>query len=162
MKRIVLTLPAALMGLVLTGSVKDKTGPSLSSENPSERLHAIRQAQDKWGGHKPAQTADQHAIIGRWNHPWTESAYIAFDANGTFQMTGWLRVVQGTYRFLSFDDIELNQPGLIYGRTIVTCQYRLLGDTLELKIYGDWVPYKRATLVPLRFPAGSYKGHTTS
>lgn len=165
MKRLLLTLPAAVMGLVLTSSAKDKTGPSLSSENPSARLQAVRRTQDKWGDHKPAPTADQRAILGRWNHPWTESAFLTFNADGSFQMNGWLRTVEGTYRFLSYDEIELNQPGLFYGRTIVRCEYRLLGDTLELKIYGEWVPYKRAAPAPLQFAAvkearNKYDTHT--
>jgi len=131
--------------------------PGLSSDNPGERLQFVRQAQNKWGEHKPATTADQHAILGRWNHPWGDSAYLTFNADGTFTLVGVLRESEGTYRFLSFDQIELTFPGILYGENVVPLEYRLLADTLELKNLGAWVPYKRAALPPLRFIIGTHK-----
>src|SRR5579875_2932320 len=121
--------PAAASPPPVGGGAAAEPPAGLSSDNPNERLQVVRQAQDKWGDHKPATMTDEHAIVGRWDHPWTDSAYITFYADGTFKMVGWLRDVVGMYRFLSYDQIEFDQPGLLYGRSIVNIEYRLLKDT---------------------------------
>ncbi|HTU92892.1 MAG TPA: hypothetical protein VMF69_22620 [Gemmataceae bacterium] len=140
------TLPPlvfALVVLTMAGCAQDKPGPSLSSDNPGERLQAVRQAQDKWGRQKHALTADRKDIVGRWNHPWSDAVYVLFNADGTFKDVGALKHTEGTYRLQPNDEIELTSPG-IFAPNVRIGEYRLLGDTLEVKIYGQWVPYKRA------------------
>jgi hypothetical protein len=130
--------------LALAGCSNAKPGPSLDSDNASERLQAVRQTQNNWGATKVAAGIDQNAIVGRWNHPWGDSAYMRFNADGTFKWAGWLNSTEGTYRFPSNDVIELTFPGTFYGSNVMTMEYRLFRDTLELKIAGDWVKYKKA------------------
>lgn len=116
----------------------------LSSANPHERLQVVRQAQDKWGSSKVAKDIDRHVIVGRWNNPINSSAYFAFNADGTFRNVALLKDTQGTYRFLSNGEIEFTYPGIIYGTNVAQHEYRLLADTLELKLFGTWIRYHRA------------------
>ncbi len=143
MRLLLILLVLLLICLLLTGCVEDKPGPSLSSQNPSERLQAVRQAQDKWGVEKHALTADRHDIVGRWNHHWNDAVFMLLNADGTYKDVALLGQTEGTYRLLSNDEIEFTSPGF-FGQNVGTREYRLLGNTLELKILGEWVPYKRA------------------
>ncbi len=118
---------------------------ALSSDNPNERLQIVRQAQDKWGARKVAKDIDQLPIVGRWNNPVIDAAYITFNADGTFKNVSLLKDTEGIYRFLSNDVIEFTYPGLLYGENVGQLEYRLLGDTLELKQWGTWIKYRRAT-----------------
>jgi len=117
---------------------------ALSSDNPNERLQVVRQAQDKWGAHKVAPGIDQLGIVGRWHNPVIDAAYITFNADGTFKNVSLLKDTEGTYRFLSNNEIEFTYPGLLYGQNVGQLEYRLLGDTLELKQWGTWIKYRRA------------------
>ncbi len=117
----------------------------MSSDNPNERLQVARQAQDKWGAHKVAPGIDQLPIVGRWNNPVIDAAYITFNADGTFKNVSLLKDTEGTYRFLSNNEIEFTYPGMLYGQNVGQLEYRLLGDTLELKQWGTWIKYRRAT-----------------
>ena len=133
-------LPLALAASVtLAGCNSGKKEPSLSSDNRSERLQAVRRAQDKWGAQKRAKTADEEAIIGRWNHPWTSSNYLLLNADGTFQRVALLGSVAGTYRVLPNDVIEMDYQGIL-GRW--EFKYHLIGDTLDLQD-GNFITYKR-------------------
>jgi hypothetical protein len=91
----------------------------------------------------PAQAGDKEDIVGRWDHPTVESNYVRFYADGTFKSVALLDTAVGKYRLLGDGVIELDTPGIIYGRNQVEIKYRLSGDTLELKVYGEWVKYKR-------------------
>lgn len=122
-----------------------KLREALSSDNPNERLQIVRQAQDKWGSTKVAADIDQKAIVGRWNNPTISAAYITFNADGTFKNVALLKDTEGTYRFLSHNAIEFTSPGTLYGENAAQLEYRLFGDTLELKQFGTWIRYRRAT-----------------
>jgi hypothetical protein len=87
---------------------------------------------------------DSHEIIGRWDNPVSDSAYIRFNNDGTFKEVALLKTTEGTYRFLSKEVMEWRFPGVIYGENIVEIKYRLYGDTLELKLLGNWVKYSRS------------------
>lgn len=145
MKRFPTFLPLALAASVtLAGCGDSKTEPSLSSDNRSERLQAVRLAQDKWGAHKRAKTADEEAIVGRWNLP--PSAHFRLGADGTFTKGGLLNSIEGTYRLRPGGLIELSYPGIFTGRTVVwEMKYRLIGDSLELKESGFWHTWTKAT-----------------
>ncbi|MGH7171805.1 MAG: hypothetical protein ACRELG_16125 [Gemmataceae bacterium] len=140
MKRPLSLLPIALIAVTLTGCVEDKSGPSVSSHNPRERRQAVRQAQEKWGARQREKTANQEAIIGCWNHPWTNTTYMLFNADGTFKRVSLLITTKGTYRLLSNDVIEMDYQGIL-GRW--EFKYRLVGDTLEIKD-GNFITYTRA------------------
>ena len=87
---------------------------------------------------------DRQDILGRWDNPLTDAAYIRFSDDGTFKDVGLLKVTEGTYRFISSEVLEWRFPGVIYGENVVEIKYRLNGDTLELKLLGNWVKYSRA------------------
>jgi hypothetical protein len=133
--------------ILLSSDGNDASGSvrALSSDNSNERLQLVRQAQDKWGAHKVAQGIDQFAIVGRWNNPVIAAASITFNADGTFKNVSLLKDTEGTYHFLSNDVIEFTYPGMLYGENVTQFEYRLLGDTLELKQLGAWIKYHRAT-----------------
>lgn len=129
----------------MDGNNASESVRALSSDNPNERLQVVRQAQDKWGARKVAQGIDQFAIVGRWNNPVTDAAYFTFNADGTFKNVSLLNDTEGTYRFLSSGVIEFTYAGILYGENVTQFEYRLLGDTLELKQLGAWIKYHRAT-----------------
>jgi hypothetical protein len=91
----------------------------------------------------PAQAGDKEDIVGRWDHPATEASFFRFYEDGTFKQVALLDTAEGKYRFLGKEVIEFDTPGLIYGRNKVEIKYRLTKDTLELKLLGEWVKYKR-------------------
>lgn len=91
----------------------------------------------------PAQAGDKEDIVGRWDHSIVEASYIRFNADGTFKWVALLNTDEGKYRFLGKEVIEFDTPGIIYGRNQREIKYRLSGDTLELKIAGEWIKYKR-------------------
>jgi hypothetical protein len=92
----------------------------------------------------PAQAGDKEDIVGRWDHPYTDAAYIRFYADGTYKSVALLGSQVGKYRLLGDGVIELDVPGTFYGRNQGEIKYRLSGDTLELKLFGEWIKYKRA------------------
>ena len=91
----------------------------------------------------PAQAGDKEDIVGRWDHSTVEGVYIRFYADGTFKEVALLNRTEGNYRLIGLEVIEVDIPGLIYGRNRGEMKYRLSGDTLELKVFGEWVKYKR-------------------
>ena len=95
-------------------------------------------------GVSPAFAGDKEDILGRWDHLWSDASYFRFNVDGTFKRSALLGTIEGTYRFLSKDVIELNYPGTFYGRNVVEMKYRLIGDTLELKEAIMWIKYTRA------------------
>ncbi|MGH7226030.1 MAG: hypothetical protein ACRELF_22675 [Gemmataceae bacterium] len=119
--------------------------PALSSDNAAERLQVVRQAHNKWGGSKVARDKDRFAIVGRWNYEYPGGGCKIFNADGTFTFADWLTEIKGAYRFLSSNEIEFTYPGMLYGENVMRVEYRLLGDTLELKTLGLWFTYNRAT-----------------
>jgi len=88
--------------------------------------------------------SDKELIVGRWDHPISDDAYIRFYKDGTYKWVGVLTSVEGKYRFLSEEVIEFDEPGLLYGRNVSEGKYRLSGNTLELRVGGEWIKYKRA------------------
>jgi hypothetical protein len=156
MKRFATVLTVTLIILALPGCVQDKPAPRLDSSDRTERIEAVRQAQNRYGRraapaeNQPAQpppvpavqpmpsllaialAGDNVPIVGRWNHSWTDSSYVQFNADGTFKWVALLRTAQGTWRLLSADTVEMDFPGIFYGRTVVEIKYRLNGNTLEL------------------------------
>jgi hypothetical protein len=91
----------------------------------------------------PAEAGDKEDIVGRWDHPPTDVAYVRFYADGTFKSVALLGTQTGKYRLLGDGVIELDTPGVIYGRNQVEIKYCLSGDTLELKMGGEWIKFKR-------------------
>ena len=91
----------------------------------------------------PSLAGDEEDIVGRWDHPTVEASYIRFNADGTYKWVAVLNQEMGKYRFLGKEVIELDAPGVFYGRNQVEVKYRLAGDTLELKLLGTWIGYKR-------------------
>jgi len=91
----------------------------------------------------PARADDKDDIVGRWDHPTVEASYIRFNADGTFKWVALLNTEEGKYRLLGKEVIEFDTPGFFYGRNQVEIKYRLSGDTLELKLFGEWIKYKR-------------------
>jgi hypothetical protein len=91
----------------------------------------------------PARAGDKEAIVGRWDYVSTDTKYFRFYADGTFKEVAPLNSVEGTYRFLSAEVIELDLPGVFYGRRKLEVKYRLSGDNLDLKFYGFWIKCKR-------------------
>jgi len=86
----------------------------------------------------PARADDKDDIVARWDFPTKEDSYFRFNADGTFKAALGLRTFEGKYRLLGKEVIEFDTPGVIYGRNQEEIKYRLSGDTLELKIAGEW------------------------
>lgn len=151
-RRGILPLALALATGCTGGSSPPK--PALSSVDRSERLEAVRIAQEKYGARpqpvpdaaagRAAPASDAEAIVGRWEHPWTAGCYFRFHADGTFRRVALLDSVGGTYFVLSPGVIALDYPGVLYGRNMVELKYRLHGDTLELNVSLGWVAYTKA------------------
>jgi hypothetical protein len=91
----------------------------------------------------PALAGDKEDIVGRWDHPTKDDAYIRFNADGTIRAGAPSRMLEGKYRLLGDGVIEFDTPGLIWGRNKEEIKYRLSGDTLELKIAGEWMKFRR-------------------
>jgi len=91
----------------------------------------------------PARADDKDDIVARWDHPTKDDSYIRFKDDSTFKAVAVPRTVEGKYRFLGKEVIEFDTPGIIYGRNQEEIKYRLSGDTLELKIAGEWIKFKR-------------------
>jgi hypothetical protein len=144
------TLTLALLALaLLAGCGGPAPAPSLTSTSPSVRLAAVQAAQNRYGARKRDTLADeQKALVGQWSHPLTGSAYFRFNADGTFKRGALLGSAEGGYRVLPGGVIELTFPwGLAW-----KMNYRLSGDTLELKEDLVWLTYTRAAPAPA--PAG--------
>ncbi|MBX9678493.1 MAG: hypothetical protein K2X38_06990 [Gemmataceae bacterium] len=83
---------------------------------------------------------DQQNIVGRWDviragkRVGNEVAgYMRFEGNGTFTSTlAFLATTDGKYRFVSNRVIELDFPGVIFGRNKSEFVYELRGETLKL------------------------------
>ena len=141
MRKLHTHLPLALAACATLAGCGD-TGkkPSLGSGNGRERLQAVRRIQEKYGAVKPAKTADEEAIVGRWNHPVTDTNYIVFNADGTYRWVALLGFQEGTYHLLPTGVIEFVFHN---GKSRVEQQYRLIDDTLDLQV-NVWIGYKRA------------------
>lgn len=72
------------------------------------------------------------SLIGRWEHPWTENAYLEFCKDGTFKQIGLLVSTEGKYRLLTETAMEWEIPGVLYGKSVGKVKFKLDGDTLEL------------------------------
>jgi hypothetical protein len=92
----------------------------------------------------PAQAGDAEDIVGRWDNPLNDAAYIRFNADGTYKDVFLLGSREGKYRLLSKEVMEFDVPGAIYGRNLIEKKFKLDGDTLEVKVGDQWVKYKRA------------------
>jgi hypothetical protein len=92
----------------------------------------------------PAPVNDREAIVGRWNHPWSAAVHLDFRPDGTVTSVSLRGKDEGTYRLLPGGMIELDLPGIFYGRNVVKVPYRLTGETLELMSFDAWVKYTRA------------------
>ncbi|MFO0863745.1 MAG: hypothetical protein U0744_03655 [Gemmataceae bacterium] len=87
-----------------------------------------------------AVAQDQQQIVGRWdvvrsgNRTGKDVAgYMRFEGNGTFTSTLlFLATTDGKYRFVSNRVIELDFPGVIFGRNKSEFVYELRGDSLKL------------------------------
>jgi hypothetical protein len=83
---------------------------------------------------------DQQQIVGRWdvirsgNRTGKDvGGYMRFEGNGTFTSTlAFLATTDGKYRFVSNRVIELDFPGIIFGRNKSEFVYELRGDNLKL------------------------------
>jgi hypothetical protein len=94
-------------------------------------------------GANTACAGDKEDIVGRWDNPVTDKSYIRFNEDGTFKWVCLLETSEGKYRFIGKEVIELDTPGVLYGRNQTEIKYRLNGDTLELKIFNEYVKFKR-------------------
>jgi len=87
-----------------------------------------------------AVAQDAQAIVGRWdvtragNRTGNDVAgHMRFQANGTFTSTlAFLATTDGKYRFVSNRVVELDFPGVIFGRNKSEFVYELRGDNLKL------------------------------
>lgn len=83
---------------------------------------------------------DQQTIVGRWDVTRSGkrvgndvAGYMRFEGNGTFTSTlAFLATTDGKYRFVSNRVIELDFPGVIFGRNKSEFVYELTGETLKL------------------------------
>ena len=92
-----------------------------------------------------AIASDETPIVGRWdvvrsgqNSGKDVSGYMRFNKDGTFTSTLlFLATTDGKYKFLSTKVIELDFPGVLYGRNKVEFKYLIMGtgntDTLNLE-----------------------------
>ncbi len=94
-------------------------------------------------GGSTVRAGDKEDIVARWDNAVTDNAYIRFNDDGTFKEVTILGTTEGKYCLLSKEAIELDVPGLLYGRNVTEFKYKMSGDTLELKLLGQWVKYKR-------------------
>jgi hypothetical protein len=136
-----------LIFLAVTGC-GSRPAPQLTSPDRTERVEAVRSAQNQYGAQpaadRPVPHGDKDAIVGRWNHPWTGATYFRFNADGTYHQSGLLFSSDGTYRLLPNGRIEFSSVMTLSGRRAAEMKYRLSGDTLELQQFGDWLAYTRA------------------
>ena len=94
-------------------------------------------------GTSVAHAGDKEDIVARWDHPFSDQHYLRLNDDGTFKWVAPLGTSEGKYSFLSKEVIEFDTPGVFYGRNKTEIKYRLNGDTLELKLYGQWTKYSR-------------------
>lgn len=87
---------------------------------------------------------DREDIVGRWNYCADERCYLRLNADGTFKLVAVFRTIEGTYRLLDDGYLELDTPGLIYGRNKDEVKYRLTQDALEFKVGETLGKYQRA------------------
>jgi hypothetical protein len=78
-----------------------------------------------------ARAGDKEDIVGRWDCP-QNGQYLRFNADGTFKLVTTFWTVEGKYRLLDDGFLELDTPGLIYGRNKVEFKYKLSKDALEV------------------------------
>jgi len=94
-------------------------------------------------GASPAVAADDtDAIVGRWDLVRSGKAkgedlagfYMRFTADGTFtsKLGGALSTEDGKYKFVSSKVIELDFPGVIFGRNKDEFKYAIKGDVLTI------------------------------
>jgi hypothetical protein len=89
----------------------------------------------------PQVKVETKSIVGRWDvvRSGTQTGsnvagYMRFNTDGTFTSTlAFLATTDGRYRTMSSTAIELDFPGVIYGRNQVEFLYRLSNDSLSLK-----------------------------
>ncbi len=86
-----------------------------------------------------AFAGDKEDIVGRWNHPWADSVYVRFRDDGTFKDVSLLGVKEGKYRIVENGVLEIDTPGLVYGRNVTEVKYAIKDGVLKI---GE-VEYKR-------------------
>jgi len=87
------------------------------------------------------KSADETEVVGRWDvvrsgklKDKDVAGYMRFNKDGTFTSTLlFLATTDGKYKLLSTKVIELDFPGLIYGRNRVEFKYKISGDSLTLE-----------------------------
>ena len=165
-----LVLFLTIITLAMTGCVEDKPMARLDSPDDNERLRAVEEVRNKYGSHAATPTrvnetantlsripsgalsaADRQAIVGRWQHETGEDLeFLQFAADGTFQNIHPVFTMNGNWRLLSADTIELSalKSGnriILFDSTVLKGRFRLDGDTLWLAIGGDWASYTKTT-----------------
>jgi hypothetical protein len=93
-----------------------------------------------FGASRADAADDKDAIVGRWDFvrsgklEMPAGFYIRFKANGTFtsKLGGALSTDDGKYKFVSSKIIELDIPGVLYGRAKDEYSYRIDGDVLTI------------------------------
>jgi hypothetical protein len=91
-----------------------------------------------------APAGDKEDIVGRWDQTGYDGLkYFRFYSDGTFKEVAPLGSSTGKYRFLSREVIELDYPGVFYGRNVMEFKYKLTGDKLELKYATLILQYER-------------------
>lgn len=84
---------------------------------------------------------DKDEIVGRWDivrsgkkGPKEVAGYMRFKADGTFTSTlAFLATDDGKYKFVSSKVIELDFPGVIFGRNKVELKFKIDGDVFTLE-----------------------------
>jgi hypothetical protein len=117
-----------LMGGCTCAKVKGAEPPGEKLEMPKEK------------GAKDELAKEKEKLVGRWDNPVTDQAYIRFKEDGTFKDVALLANREGTYRVLEKGVIEIKTPGVLYGTNVGEIKYKLIDDD-TLEILG--VKYKR-------------------
>ena len=86
------------------------------------------------------------ALCGRWDYAKNDQTYYRFFPDGTFKFVTPTETLLGAYRVLSGGVFELlyhEQADQFGPRKQVEYKYKVMGDTLKIKVGGQWVTYKR-------------------
>ncbi len=88
-------------------------------------------------------------ILGRWNNPIGDAAYIEFYKDGTFKEAAVTGSIKGKYRFTSINTIEFTRPGIFYGEIVEEVKYKLSKESFDRYPFGfslGALSYKRAKI----------------
>jgi hypothetical protein len=91
----------------------------------------------------PTREDDQKEIIGRWDHPKSDTCYIRFYQGGAYRLVTLNEKVEGRYQFLPGGVIEFAIPAPGNHVTTTEIKYKLSDDTLELKFGKETIRYKK-------------------